>query len=101
LHRHLLLSSILNPEEPIKSAFAIDDRTLLVEFSNAEKRKYDIAKLLKKEIFFPLKNAAFFKNFQVDSTGCAIVWNEASISVNMKSGVTELHKFNSTLKTGQ
>ena len=60
----------------IKSAFAIDDRTLLVEFSNAEKRKYDITKLLTKEVFFPLKNAAFFKNFQVDSTGCGIVWNE-------------------------
>ena len=60
----------------IKSALAIDDRTLLVEFSNTEKRKYDITKLLLKEMFFPLKNPAFFKNFQVDPTGCGIVWNE-------------------------
>jgi len=33
----------------IKSALAIDNYTLLVEFSNAEKRKYDITKLLEKE----------------------------------------------------
>lgn len=60
----------------IKSAQAIDDHTLLVEFTNSEKCKYDITKLLSKEMFFPLKNPGFFKNFQIDSTGCAIVWNE-------------------------
>ncbi len=60
----------------IKSALAIDNYTLLVEFSNAEKRKYDITKLLEKEMFFPLKNPGFFKNFKIDSTGCGIVWNE-------------------------
>jgi hypothetical protein len=60
----------------IKSALAIDDHTLLVEFSNSEKRKYDITKLLSKKMFFPLKNPGFFKNFQIDSTGCGIVWNE-------------------------
>jgi len=27
-------------------------------------------------MFFPLKNPGFFKNFEVDSTGCGIVWNE-------------------------
>ncbi|MEY2975876.1 MAG: hypothetical protein RLZZ435_13 [Cyanobacteriota bacterium] len=32
----------------IKSAIAIDDQTLLVEFSNTEKRKYNIEKLLTK-----------------------------------------------------
>jgi hypothetical protein len=60
----------------IKSAIAIDDQTLLVEFSNTEKRKYNIARLLKKEIFFPLKAPSFFKNFKVDKTGCGITWNE-------------------------
>lgn len=60
----------------IKSARAIDDHTLLVEFANAEKRKYDITKLLSKEMFFPLKNPGFFRCFQVDSTGCGIVWSE-------------------------
>jgi len=60
----------------IKSAQAIDDHTLLVEFANSEKRRYDITKLLSKEMFFPLKNPGFFKNFQIDSTGCGIIWNE-------------------------
>ncbi|OUD11685.1 DUF2442 domain-containing protein [Thioflexithrix psekupsensis] len=60
----------------IKSALAIDDHTLLVEFSNAEKRQYDITKLLENKMFSPLKNPSFFKNFKVDSTGYAIIWNE-------------------------
>jgi hypothetical protein len=60
----------------IKSAKAIDEHTLIVEFTNAEKRKYDITPLLDKERFFPLKQCGFFKNFQIDSTGCALIWNE-------------------------
>ncbi len=60
----------------IKSALAIDDHTLLVEFSNTEKRQYDITKLLENEMFYPLKNSGFFKNFKIDSTGYAIIWNE-------------------------
>lgn len=60
----------------IKSAWTIDERTLIVEFSNNEKRKYDITKLLTKEMFYPLQNFQVFKNFQIDSNGYAIVWNE-------------------------
>ncbi|MEN8219270.1 MAG: DUF2442 domain-containing protein [Pseudomonadota bacterium] len=60
----------------IKSAKSIDDHTILVEFVNSQKRKYDFVPLFKKEMFSPLKNPAFFINFQVDSTGCGIVWNE-------------------------
>jgi hypothetical protein len=60
----------------IITATAIDNLTLLVEFANTEKRKYDISPLLADETFYPLKNPAFFKNFRVDSTGCGLVWNE-------------------------
>ncbi|NJO15393.1 MAG: DUF2442 domain-containing protein [Thioploca sp.] len=60
----------------IKSARAIDEHTLLVEFTNADKRKYDVTPLLDKERFFPLKQRGFFRNFQIDSTGCALIWNE-------------------------
>jgi len=60
----------------ITAAKIIDDQTLLVEFSNREKKKYTITKLLDKPMFLPLKNPAFFKNFTVDSSGCAIIWNE-------------------------
>ena len=56
----------------IKSAWAIDDHTLLVEFSNAEKRQYDITKLLGNKMFSPLKKPSYFKKLKVDSTGYAI-----------------------------
>ncbi len=60
----------------IKSAKIVDDYTLLVYFSNHQARKYNIQKLLEKPMFFPLKNRAFFKNFQIDQSGSGIVWND-------------------------
>ncbi|MDY0374921.1 MAG: DUF2442 domain-containing protein [Desulfobacterium sp.] len=59
----------------IKSARAIDSHTLLVEFDNSQKKKYDIRPLLNKEMFSLLKNQAFFKAVQVDAGGYAVVWN--------------------------
>jgi len=59
----------------IKSAKAIDDHTLLIEFNNRQKKKYDITPLLKKEMFSPLKNPSFFKAVQVEQGGYAVVWN--------------------------
>ena len=59
----------------ILSALAIDSRTLLIEFDNKEKKEYDITPLLKKEMFFPLKNSAFFKAVKVDQSGYAVVWD--------------------------
>ncbi len=60
----------------IKSAKVIDDHTLLVSFSNQETRQYNIQKLLNRPMFYPLKNPTFFKNFQIDSTGSGIIWND-------------------------
>ena len=60
----------------IKSAQVIDNYTLLVHFSNHKTRKYNIQKLLNKPMFFPLKNFAFFKNFQIDPSGSGIIWND-------------------------
>ncbi len=59
----------------IKSVSAIDSHTLLVEFDNKEKRKYDVTPLLGKEIFAPLKNPSFFKAVKVEQGGYAVVWN--------------------------
>jgi hypothetical protein len=59
----------------ILSALAIDSRTLLIEFDNKEKKKYDITPLLKREMFFPLKNSGFFKAVKVDQGGYAVVWD--------------------------
>lgn len=59
----------------IRSARAIDDHTLLVEFDNNQKKKYDVRRLTQKEMFFPLKNTALFKTVKVDVGGYAVVWN--------------------------
>jgi len=57
------------------SASAIDNHTLLVEFDNSDKKKYDITPLLSKEMFSPLKNPALFKAVKVEQGGYAVVWN--------------------------
>ncbi len=60
----------------IQSAKVVNNYTLLVHFSNRQTRKYNIQKLLDKPMFFPLKNFAFFKNFQIDPSGSGIIWND-------------------------
>lgn len=57
------------------SAKAIDDHTLLVEFNNSQKKKYDVSPLLQKEMFLPLKNPVFFKAVKVEQGGYAVAWN--------------------------
>jgi hypothetical protein len=60
----------------IYQARAIDDHTLVIEFTNHEVKKYDIVHLLKNPMFAPLRQRAFFNNFQVEPGGYGIVWNE-------------------------
>lgn len=60
----------------IISAQAIDDRTLLVEFSNDEIKRYSISQLIEKPMFAPLQNPSFFKNFSVELGGYGLVWND-------------------------
>ncbi len=60
----------------ITSAEIIENYTLLVRFSNHQARKYNCEKLLEKTMFSPLKNYAFFKNFQLDPSGSGITWND-------------------------
>lgn len=59
----------------IISAAAIDNHTLLIEFDNQKKKKYDVKPLLKKEMFSALKNPAFFRAVKVDQGGYAVVWD--------------------------
>jgi len=61
---------------PVKSAKAVSEHIIRVEFSNNEHRKYDITPLLEKTMFQPLKNPVFFKNFRVDAGGYGLVWNQ-------------------------
>jgi hypothetical protein len=60
----------------VLSAQAIDSLTLIVEFSNGDRKQYSIAKLLEKPMFYPLKNSSFFRGFQVDAGGYGIAWND-------------------------
>ncbi len=60
----------------IISAQVIDDHTMLIEFSQNEFKKYDVSQLLSKEMFAPLRNPSFFKNFKIESGGYGLVWNE-------------------------
>lgn len=60
----------------ICKAEAIDDTTLMIEFTNQEVKKYDIRHLLKTPMFSPLRQPAFFKSFQVAPGGYGVVWNE-------------------------
>ena len=59
----------------IKSVEPIDDHTLLVEFDNAQKRRYDVTPLLNRELFAPLSNPALFQSVHVEQGGYAVAWN--------------------------
>jgi hypothetical protein len=59
----------------IISVKALDKHTLAIEFENHESKKYDITPLLDKEMFFPLKDPALFKNVHVETGGYAVSWN--------------------------
>ena len=61
----------------IQSAKAVDAHTLIIEFNNKQKKKYDITPLLEKEMFAPLKNPALFKAVHVEQGGYAVVWNSS------------------------
>ncbi|ADE15608.1 hypothetical protein Nhal_2525 [Nitrosococcus halophilus Nc 4] len=60
----------------IRSAKAINNHVLLIEFENHERRKYDITPLLEKEMFYPLKDSVLFKNVQIEKGGYAVYWND-------------------------
>lgn len=60
----------------IHQAKAIDDTTLIIEFTNQDVKTYDIRHLLDIAMFSPLQQPAFFKNFKVEPGGYGLVWNE-------------------------
>lgn len=59
----------------VLSVVTVDDNTLLVEFDNEQKKKYDVTHLLNKDMFTPLKNPALFRAVQVEKGGYAVYWN--------------------------
>ncbi|MBK1719419.1 DUF2442 domain-containing protein [Thiocystis violacea] len=59
----------------IQSAIPEEGHFLVVLFSNGERKRYDINRLASSEMFFPLKNPAFFKNVSIEPGGYAVSWN--------------------------
>lgn len=59
----------------IKAVEAVNDHTLLIEFDNSEKRRYDVRPLLEKQVFYPLKNPDLFRAVRVEQGGYAVAWN--------------------------
>jgi len=59
----------------IKSVAPLDNFMLLIEFSNEEKRVFDVKPLLDKPVFQPLRDMEFFKKVHIiyDYT---IAWND-------------------------
>lgn len=60
----------------VRSVKATDNHMLIVEFDNNQKKQYDVAPLLDKEIFSPLKNTALFKSVRVEQGGWAVSWSD-------------------------
>lgn len=75
----------------IHKAHAVDDFTLVVEFTNQEVKKYDVRQLLSIPMFSRLRQPAFFKSFKIETGGYGIVWDE-EIDISeyelWKNGVT-------------
>ena len=63
------------PCPKIKSTLVFDSHTLIVEFDNNEKKKYDVSQLFDKEMFSPLKNPVLFKSVKIEQGGYAVSWN--------------------------
>jgi len=65
----------------VQSAIPEQGHFLVVLFSNGKRKRYDINRLTSREMFLPLKNPAFFKNFTVEPGGYAVSWN-ANIDIS-------------------
>ena len=63
------------PYPKVQSVEPINDHTLVVEFDNAQKRKYDVRPLFQRAMFAPLRNPVLFKSVRVERGGYAVVWN--------------------------
>lgn len=59
----------------IQDAKASDTYRLTITFTNGKRKRYDVTPLLKREMFAPLKNYAYFKNVQIEPGGYAVVWD--------------------------
>lgn len=55
-----------------------DSHNLIVAFTDGAKRRYNAARLFQTGNFERLKNWGYFKNFQIERTGAAIIWDDST-----------------------
>lgn len=60
----------------IKSASALEDLTLKVEFRNGVVKLFNLKNVVDRPNYQLLKNFTFFKNLKVSSDGYSIYWND-------------------------
>lgn len=60
----------------INSVKPLEEKRLLVTFSNGAQRVYDCQRILKLDRFSLLKHEAFFKAVAVDRGGYGVSWND-------------------------
>ena len=53
-----------------------ENKKLLVKFANGVGKLYDCTPLLSRDMFWSLKNDAFFKSVRVDAGGYGMSWND-------------------------
>jgi Protein of unknown function (DUF2442) len=70
----------------IRQAKAVDNTTLMIEFTNQEVKKYDICHLLDVPMFSALRQPAFFKNFKVEQGGMELCGMRRLILASMSFG---------------
>ena len=75
----------------VKDANALDGMIMIVTFSNGEQRLFD-ATVLKGEVFEPLKNNDFFREFKIEFG--TITWGDGEIDIAPEYLYKNSYKYN-------
>jgi len=59
----------------IQSVTPEEGNFLVVLFSNGKRKRFNVNRLTKREMFLPIENPAFFKNVSVEPGGSAVSWS--------------------------
>ncbi len=60
----------------VKSVYAVESLTLIIEFDNHVKKEYDCLRIIHRPEFSPLKNKAYFRSVKVDPGGYGVSWSD-------------------------
>ena len=81
----------MNPIWVVEKVYANADYTLLLTYSNGEKRIYDASPLLKKAIFEPLRDLSNFLNARVECG--TVVWTMI-LTLRQSICMNVVHQYN-------